>query len=449
MMELIARSNKSNALLNLKHVFTNLMGSALPIAIILVTVPTFLHLIGAEKYGVLSIVWLVFGYFGILDFGVSRAVTNAVSRNRSDAARKTEIIWSAGALNLLTGVAVLGLCGLAYALWVWIYPTSDIRQIEASLPFILAGIPVVMLTASLNGALDGDERFRTANTLQVIGSAIFQLAPLAVAAFVSVELNTLIDTVIVCRFILLLLYIAVAVHVFELGRAASVKFAAMRDLLRFGSTVAIVNIVDPIFTRLDQLIVARYAGPEAVASYNIAINSVGRLSILPLAMSRSIFPKLSSGSIEQHFAELANLKSRLLVIWTVICIAALASCDIVFDLWLQNSISPAVTGVAKVFIVGLWANCLSILPYTALQANGRSGRILIAHLLEMPFYLSALLFLTISHGAQGAAGAYALRSVADYLILWKMCGYKLTKQKSFLAVLCLVAASATFMLRTF
>ena len=54
----------------LKNVAINFAGLVLPTFISLVTVPTYIHMLGVDRYGFVALVWTLIGYFGVLDFGV-------------------------------------------------------------------------------------------------------------------------------------------------------------------------------------------------------------------------------------------------------------------------------------------------------------------------------------------------------------------------------------------
>lgn len=58
----------------------NLAGSGLPLLAAIVLIPfTFNHL-GNEAFGVLTLIWVLIGYFSLFDMGVGRALTYELSK---------------------------------------------------------------------------------------------------------------------------------------------------------------------------------------------------------------------------------------------------------------------------------------------------------------------------------------------------------------------------------
>jgi hypothetical protein len=51
-----------------------------PIFLTLLTAPLYIKYIGASRYGVLAIVWILLGYLGFMDLGLSRASENALGK---------------------------------------------------------------------------------------------------------------------------------------------------------------------------------------------------------------------------------------------------------------------------------------------------------------------------------------------------------------------------------
>src|SRR5712671_5041033 len=89
----------------------NLLGTLLPMAVAVVSIPPLVRALGLDRFGLLSLAWIVIGYFSLFDVGIGRALTKLVAEklgaNEEDSV--PPLAWTS--LLLLFALGVLG--GLA------------------------------------------------------------------------------------------------------------------------------------------------------------------------------------------------------------------------------------------------------------------------------------------------------------------------------------------------
>src|SRR5437867_3486379 len=86
----------------------NLIGQALPLAVGVVAIPIATRYLGAERFGVLGLVWALIGSFGLLDLGLGRATTQYVA---ASLARNDHIPLGPVATLSVLVQTILGLLG--------------------------------------------------------------------------------------------------------------------------------------------------------------------------------------------------------------------------------------------------------------------------------------------------------------------------------------------------
>ena len=168
-----------------RNVGFNLFGALTPMVAAMVAIPYLVHGLGSERFGLLSLTWLVIGYFGFFDLGLSRALAQLVAE-RLGARREAEVpavIWTGLALALcfsLAGVVTLALL----APWL-VHSVLEVRaplRPEAVRIFriIACVLPFVIGSSALAGLLEAKQRFDLLNALRVPLGLLAYVAPLLV-----------------------------------------------------------------------------------------------------------------------------------------------------------------------------------------------------------------------------------------------------------------------------
>jgi O-antigen/teichoic acid export membrane protein len=80
-----------------RNTLLNLFGQLVPMMIGLVSIPLLIRHIGMERFGLLSLIWVVIGYFTFFDLGLGRAIIKLVAEKigADDQAEIPKIFWNA------------------------------------------------------------------------------------------------------------------------------------------------------------------------------------------------------------------------------------------------------------------------------------------------------------------------------------------------------------------
>ncbi len=157
---------------------------------------------------------------------------------------------------------------------------------------------------------------------------------------------------------------------------------------------------------------------QAVTYYTIPYNLVNRVSILPGALSTSLFPRFSRADNGEGKQLAERGLHLLLAVMTPITIIGIALLPLFLTHWISPAFSRHGALVGMILLAGIWINGLSYIPYGLLQGQGRPDITAKLHLLELPFFLLGLWGGIHWLGLAGAAIAWSLRVAADALLLF-------------------------------
>ncbi len=417
----VARGGKSVG----RNAGYNLAGSAIPLVLSLVTIPIYLKLVGADRYGVLAIAWLMLGYLGLFDLGLGRATAFRIAALRdATAEERSATLWTAIAVNL--GLGIVGaLLMWAGADWFFthVFKVDPVIRPEtiAGVPFLALTVPVATMTGVMTGALQGREQFLRTNTVSVTSTILFQLFPLGVAWAFGPYLPHLLLAALAARLVAVAILWVFCHAELTRGHPVRIEKARVRELLSFGGWVSVTSFVGAALVATDRFLIGAVIGAVAVTVYTVPFQLAQRIAIVPSALTTALFPRLSAAPPEEQ-ARLGGLAFRTLAsLVTPPVMVAVLLIGPFLELWVGREIGSQAAPVGRLLLIGFWINAFALVPFTRLQASGRPKRVALILLLQVPFYLAGLYFAMELFGIVGCAIAFVIRCLVDLVMLsWSL-----------------------------
>ena len=269
-----------------------------PIVLHFFTTPYVVSQLGVDAYAVYAMIFVVLGYFGFLNLGLSKAVIKFVAEaiGRSDRETARQLVVTALGLYV-----VLGLIGasLLFALSEWII--SSVLQIPVELQadaliafrvsaaIFLLNIP----TQALVAVPKASERFDISGRFEMGMVASQTLSSVAVLAAggglkeVAIALGavTIVGSTVAA---------IIAVRLLPLRPILSgFRTESLKRILQFGGVVTAEGVLIVFAARINSLIIGIFQPIGTFAYYSVAEGIASRVSSLPQSVNETILPSFS------------------------------------------------------------------------------------------------------------------------------------------------------------
>jgi O-antigen/teichoic acid export membrane protein len=412
-----------------RNTLLNLFGRATPFLIGIITIPFIVRGLGVERFGLLSLAWVILSYFSIFDLGLGRATTKFVAEalGKKQLTKIPSVVLSAVIVQVIFGFSgAFIFCGITTFLVEKVLNIPSFLLTEAKDTFyVLAfSIPVVFISSSFMGILAAFQRFDLLNLIRIPSLSLTFILPL-VGIFLNFDLPGIMILLLISRILFLFAYIAISAKTISFFKASmrSIK-ESFKLLLTFGGWVTISNIVSPILVYIDRFFIGSLLTLKAVGYYTAPSEMITRLSILPSSLMMTIFPAFSYiGEMDKERLGrlyMRAIKFLLLGVGSIIILMVLYA-DEILKIWLGADFVVQSVSVFQILGIGVLANSLARVPSSLLQGLGRPDITAKFHLLELPIHLLAVWFLVGKFGIKGAATAWTLRVTFDACLLFVAC----------------------------
>ncbi len=408
-----------------RNVVLNLTGYCAPMVVAVFAIPVLVRGLGTDRFGILTLAWVLIGYLSLFDLGLGRALTKLVAEalGEGDEERVARLVWPA-----LIFMALLGAAVAAGAMLLLPWGIREVLNIPEALQGETLGaftllvffLPLVIPSIGMRGVLDAYQRFGLTNTVRIALGVYSFAAPLAVLPF-SRSLVPVVAVLMVGRVAACLAHFALGFWVVPALRSRRpIEREHLLPLLRFGGWMTVTNVLSPVMINLDRFWISAWLSVTAVAYYATPNEVVTKLWFYPWALIGVLFPAFST-SVAADPAQTrriygSGLKFVFLVMFPVTLIIATFAHE-ALGLWLDKTFAEASGPVLELFCFGVLLYSLAQIPFALIQGVGRpdlAAKLTVAELIP---YLIALYFLTRGGGIVGVAAAWVGRILLDTLAM--------------------------------
>lgn len=401
----------------------------------LLSIPLLINGIGIERFGLLSIAWMLVGYFGVLDMGIGRALTQKVADRVGQGKTKNLKSLIASSLTLIFVFGMLG-SALLYELsgmivYQWLTISSEILEESFNAFFWLSlTIPIVILSNGFLGVLEGQQYFGWTAIIRAPLGVMMFLAPLIVMHW-SIQLDMLIQSLFLVRAFFLIVTMLVVSYTTKTFTGWESELSELKSLFSYGGWVTLSNLISPLMVYFDRFYIGAVLSVAVVAFYTTPFDLLTKALIIPFALIGVMFAsfaaewKQNANKVKRQFKY--SVLIVILFMFPFSLLVALFANELM-SLWLGSEFAQESYQIVQWIALGIFFNAVAMTPFAFIQAIGRADLTAKLHLLELPIYLLILWYAVEQFGLLGAAIAWVVRVLVDSILLFFL-SYYLMKEK--------------------
>lgn len=419
------------------NVVANLAGRAWSAVLSIVAVPIFVHILGAEAYGLVGLFASLQVVFTFLDFGLFSTVNREIARNLAvgkpssvnrDLVRTFEAIyWPVG---IAIGVLILGGAG-------WISSNLvNARQLSAAEVRLAVAIMACSIAARwpvalYTGVLQGLQKQVLQNAVFIGAATLRTLGALAVIAWISPTITAFLLTQAAAGVAEVAATCLLTWDALKRGSSEPARFRVdlLRGVWRFALGFNAVGVLGIALSNVDRIVISRFLPISDVGYYAIASTAAGATPLISYAVMTAVYPRFSAHAAlgDRDSLSLNYHRTVQAIAFPAVGISlalAFYSRDILL-LWTRSEqiAGQAAFSLSLLSAANLFAALLNT-PFMLLMAHGHPKIPLLMNGVNALFWIPALFLLIPAWGIEAAAAIWLAQNIV-VLLVYSYCVGKL------------------------
>lgn len=410
----------------------NLLGQGLPLVVAFYCIPHLITVLGVERFGFLTLIWVVVGYLSIFDLGLGQALTKLVAEKigHGEHDKIPALFWTA--MWLMCGLGVAGLLIsemlIPYLIDNMFNLQSGLKQeAQSALSIAALSLPFVIVSTGSRGVLEACQRFDLVNWVRIPLGIFNFAAPLLVASYLSNDLAVITAVLVFARFIFLCgtMWLCFKINP-ALWPLQKIQSALLKPLFSFGGWMTLTNLMGPMMVYLDRFVIGALISMSAVAYYVTPYEAITKLWIIPGALVGALFSAFAANlaqHVERTVKQFYKAMDGIFLLMLPITMLMITYAHEGLTFWLGYDFAIHAVSVFQILAIGVFINSFGRIPSVFIQAAGRPDIPACLFLLELPIYLFSMWYMLGRWGVEGVAIIWVARIVLDNLVLFIACAH--------------------------
>lgn len=408
-----------------RNITANIVGRAWGFISVYLFVPLYLHMLGAEAYGLVGFYSMLLGVLAFADMGFSATLNREMARlsanataeqERRDLLRTYELSYL-----LICCVLAISICLAAPLIAERWLKASTLRSDDITLAIRLMGVAIAFQLPSglYIGGLMGLQQQVRANALQIAWSAYRGFGTVLVLWFfpptiVTFAIWQLVANAIYCISVRHGLWHALRVD--GVRAAGFFRWQVFHGTWRYASGMAGMALLSILLTQVDKLTVSKLLSLDMLGFYTLAGSLASVPLILASPIASAIFPRFTELVARNDREQLVALYHRTCESVSIAIVpgglaVALFSHDVIY-LWTGSATSAqAASLAASLLLGGQLLQALTVVPYYLALAHGNIRLNLQIGIVSVVLVTPMMIYLVIHHGLAGAGLSWLIMNL--------------------------------------
>jgi len=419
---------KSNSHIVLRNTLYNFIRQFWILCLGIITTPYIIKKLGTDIYGILSIVSVVIGYFGILGFGLSDALIKYISEY--SAKKNYELVGMA----IGSGLFIYSLMGFLGSVLIFsftrllvtkvLHIPGHLMSLSYFVFYICALIFLIDMPAVVFGVIPAAlQRFDIVNKMSILIGTTRTIATIFLL-YIGLFLKEIVIINLCMSLIAILAYLAIARRLLPGLKFRFIFNANMFiKLSRFGVFNLLTQIACQVVFQIDKLLIGIFLSLSSITYYMIPYNLSISLMAVTSNLQNAIFPLVSGLTDTDNHSFFKKLYIQSIKFNSLIAIP-IATCLFIFAkpillFWMGKDFVSNSTAVLKILSVSYLIATFSGIPSAILYGIGRPDITTIFAWISAVISLSCALLLIPHYGIKGPALALFINVLLTVpLFIW-------------------------------